>query len=71
MSTSNSRPQQQLRSDEAYAQFFDDLYHMGRPAEIFEAGPAVLRKMRRSRSRGASRRQAQRPRSGRRAIARQ
>lgn len=61
---------ERLHLAEVYERFFDDLYHMGRPAEIFETAPDLRRKPSRSRPRRTSYRPAQRTRSGRRTAAR-
>lgn len=36
MSQNDSAISEQVRADEEYQRFFDDLYHLGRPADIFE-----------------------------------
>jgi hypothetical protein len=39
MRSIDSSTPEQVRADEVYQRFFDDLYHTGTPADIFE--PAV------------------------------
>jgi hypothetical protein len=70
MTTTDSSSKEQLRIDEGYERFFDDLYHMGRPDEIFDTAPAVRRKARPGGPRRTPRRRVQRPRSGRRTATR-
>ena len=39
--TTEKSTQEQSRTSEVFQRLFDDLYHMGRPDEIFEARPAI------------------------------
>lgn len=44
MHASDNTHREPARIPEAYERFFDDLYHMGRPAEVFEVAAPVQRK---------------------------
>jgi hypothetical protein len=69
MIATDSTPREPGRIAEDLERFFDDLYHMGRPAEIFETAPPVGRKVTPARRRRI-RRPVRRTRSVRRTPAR-
>jgi hypothetical protein len=70
MHTTDSAHPQLPRRAEVYERFFDDLYHMGRPAEIFEAAPSIQGKARLVGPQRSPRRLLQHTRSHRRIVAR-
>ena len=47
MIATDSTPRERGRIAEDLERFFDDLYHMGRPAEIFETAPQLGERLRR------------------------
>ncbi len=45
--TTEKTTQEQSRTSEVFQRLFDDLYHMGRPDEIFATAPEILAPKRR------------------------